>query len=532
MMVTARPRGRWLVVAGVLVLLSGCTTVSRTSLVGAGAAGGDLGARSSGGGAASGASGTLGGPGSSAGVGGGGLAAGGVGGAGGGGGGGGGGSSSGAAGSSACKQGPVKIGATYSSDEGQALATFGGGANAGEDAQLAANYQKNVQNSYTTVADYINSHGGLGPGCRVTMGWHDYHILGADGFSGETQTECADFAEDQHAFLVMNNIEETGALIPCLAQHHVVDFFESPVYTPSPGDYAKYQGYLYQPGGGETGMTTYRWQSFMDLLNQYGYFGQGAKVGILLADDGSGHNQDLVNKLWAPALERLGFGAPSVYTYTEGNGSSSSLGQENQQFSSAVLQFRSQGVNHVIFTPDGGNAVFLFPPQANSQHYYPRFAMTTANGAAAWTLANPQEQANAMAVSYSPYDTITNGQAGNPDFTQYNTNPHTPTQDLCAKIFAGHLPSGTYIQSYYPVCDKFLLIQQALQGASAVTPDALQAGINRIAASYVPAGQFANPSFAPPDHYDGASAVRVMLWNTSNTSWNYVSPVIKIPFGP
>ena len=45
-----------------------------------------------------------------------------------------------------------------------------------------------------------------------------------------------------------------------------------------------------------------------------------------------------------------------LFTFKEGDGSSASLGAESQEFSSAVLQFRSAGVNHVL--PTAGTARF------------------------------------------------------------------------------------------------------------------------------------------------------------------------------
>jgi hypothetical protein len=110
--------------------------------------------------------------------------------------------------------------------------------------------------------------------------------------------------------------------------------------------------------------------------------------------------------------------------------------------------------------------------------------------------------------------------------------PQTATTALCQKIYAGHVPSGEYIQTLYLTCDEFLYLQAALKGASAVTPQTLLAGVNRLAGSYVAAAAYANPFLGPPDAYDGASAARVMLWDTSDDSWNFVSPSVPIPPSP
>jgi hypothetical protein len=410
----------------------------------------------------------------------------------------------------------VKIGYSYSSDEGAALAAFGSSASA---AQTFANYQADLQNELNRVAQWVDAHGGLG-GCPMQVTLHDFHILGSDGFTGETQTECTDFAQDQHVFAAISVEEETGALIPCLAKAGVVSIFDSPVYAPSPSDFSQYHGYLYQPDE----ITIYRWGPFISLLASSGYFGSNAKVGILLADDGTGHNQYLVNNLWKPALAKMGIN-PVVFTFTEGDGSQASLSGEETQFDSAVLQFKTAGVNHVIMTPDGGNGVFLFPPAAQAQGFAPRYALTDANGAAAWGVATPQQQAGAMAISWSNGDT-----AVETTQTQMNTNPKNSTQTECKQIFAGFpLPSGQSVTALYPLCDRFLFLYYALKNAKSPTTQSLLAGVDALGSSYPLASGYGNAHFGPADHYDGAQYVRVMGWSSADKQWEYVGPPVSIP---
>ena len=48
------------------------------------------------------------------------------------------------------------------------------------------------------------------------------------------------------------------------------------------------------------------------------------------------------------------------------------------EFQSAVLKFKAAGVDHVMVTPDNGDAAIFFTQVAESQGYRPRYAMTTA----------------------------------------------------------------------------------------------------------------------------------------------------------
>ena len=445
-----------------------------------------------------------------------------------------------------CKT-PIKIGVAYLS-EAQA-ASSSAGASQQSSQSLNQQAQAATQAQRTLIA-WINQHGGLGPDCQVVGGYHAFHVLGQDGFAAETQAECSDFAEDQHVNIVISTSNETSGLIPCLAQKHVVVFFQSADYSPSPSDFSKYRGYLYQPGL----ITTSRWGPFVDVFNQAGYFGpydasngslNGAaatpcKAAILIADDGTNHNKDLA-KIWAPLVaKRCGNTKPLEFTFTESDGTASSEGTLSQQFSSAVLAMRAAGVNHVIVTPDGSNVLFYFLPQAKAEQYYPRYGLTTGNGITVWSLGTPQELSNAVAVSYTPFDTGENGGFSNPNYSQYNSNPTTPgmrqTKALCRSVFAGHMPSGvTNIDTLYGTCDQFFWIYDALKGATSLTPQnlpqVLLAGTNKLGCSYSPAAAYLNPCVGEPDHYDGGMGVRGMKWDNSTSSWIYATPVVRIPQG-
>src|SRR5204862_841438 len=92
-----------------------------------------------------------------------------------------------APGGSACRQ-VIKIGVSYSSDTAAAGAAVG---NPTAAASLV-NYANEVRALDQRVADYVNAHGGLA-GCEVALVYHDFHLLGASGFSGESESECVDF---------------------------------------------------------------------------------------------------------------------------------------------------------------------------------------------------------------------------------------------------------------------------------------------------------------------------------------------------
>jgi hypothetical protein len=402
---------------------------------------------------------------------------------------------------------------SYSSDIGAGFAAVG---NPGEAAQQA-NYVQQEQALDQRMADYINSNGGLGPACKVALVYHDFKALASDNFSGESQTECADFAQDQHVFAAIPTVLEDKTLITCLAQYHVVDLYQPLSYNPNPNDLAQYRGSLYMPDW----IGTRRFAPFIHDLAAAGYFGLGAKVGILLADDGSGANQYLVNNLWLPALKAMGI-TPDVFTFTQVEGYSD-VSTDFSQFSAAVLRFKAEGVNRVIDTADEGDSTFFFTPTAQSQDYHPIYALNSDADTAGWYTESAGQRPGAYSVSWSEADL---GPASPSQIAA--GNPASTNRAQCDSIFTGHTGSIPATMMYR-VCDDFFFLQAALKGASSVTPQTLLAGADRLGSSLSLADDYSNALIGPLNHYDGGTSVRVMRWNEAAQEWQYMSPAEATP---
>ena len=299
-----------------------------------------------------------------------------------------------------CNQ-TVNLGVTYSTDEGAVLTQLGN-ASLGKEVTSPTLVQT-TKALYTHIADYVNAHGGL-DGCKINFVYYDFMFGDPAGESDNSQNECTTFAEDNHVFAELNQSNENETLISCLASKKTVVLYGGGLqYRPMPSDFSKYAPVPLPAGLCQPVQV---WVDVPTMLAQNGYFGANpakAKVGILLADDGSGSNQHLVNALWKPALAKLGITNPVVFTYFQCH-SVSDCATTTNDFSSAVLKFRQAGVDHVLFTPDGGDAVFFFFQVAHSQKYYPRYGMTTDSGPSLFNFEPKDEQGNAMAVSYLSYD--------------------------------------------------------------------------------------------------------------------------------
>lgn len=410
---------------------------------------------------------------------------------------------------------PVKIGISYSSDEGAAVSAL---SNPGEGANIQA-YADSLKALYQTMADYINSHGGLGvAGCPVALVYHNFHTLGSDGYSGESESECTDFTEDQHVFAIIPMAVENRVLITCAAQHHtpVLQEYCGCEYTPDLNDFKEYRGYIYSPDG----IAPYRFGPFVSLWKKGGLFGPGAKVGILIADDGSGSAQRVAS-VWKAELG--GMGVPVYeYTYTQPQAISDN-DQTLSQFQSAVLTFKTEGVNQVLFTI-GVPGASLFPSVAASQNYYPAWGLSSATNIDTPSLYPSSEQGDVVGVSYYVQD-----QDLGSNHTEMSTNPPSTARSTCDAIYKNKTGSLPVSQAYW-VCDDFFFLQAGLRTAAQITPTALLAGIDALNGASVPsANAYTAEQFSAPYRYDGGTSARVLRWDKATQSYNYASSVQAVP---
>ena len=402
----------------------------------------------------------------------------------------------------------VKVGVTYSSDVNAALA------GAGDPSQAAnyGNYVAALQAEYQAGADWINANGGIG-GCHMALAYYDFKSLSADGFDAESQRECVSLAEDQHVNVAFIYGLETRTVIDCMAAHKIPVFYHGGEYTvPNDRDYTQYRGYLYQ----ETGFSTDRWGPFIDFLAQSGYFDKGSKVGILLADDGNGNNQHLVNDIWKPRLAQLGYSNPTVFTFTQLK-SYSAIGDTQAQLSSAVLKFKLAGVDHIIATPDSGNTTLFFPQQAESQDYHPRYAFTSVNYPELMKNVPADQAARSMSVSFLASD------AENPPAMA--SNYPNPARTACDNLFKGKTNGGP---APYLYCDFMNVVTSAMKGRLPFGADTLRVGIEGLGTSIIGTGDYGGTRFGS-GRYDGGTSVRVMEWDPAISDYRYITGPLNVP---
>lgn len=406
--------------------------------------------------------------------------------------------------------GPLRLGASYSSDLAAGLAAVG----QPEAAATAGQYGEQLQAAYGAIVEDVNGRGGIA-GCQVELAYFDFSSLASDGFDGQSQKECAYFAEDAKVFAAFSSALETETLVECLADRGVVSLFNGAEYAPIQRDFDRYRGYLYQPWG----LNTDRWGRLIDIWDQVGFFGDGAKVGILVADDGTGNGQKLAYEIWRPKLEALGIDV-SVFEY-KWIRSYSSVSDASTAMSAAVLKFKAEGVTHVLPTPDGAAMGIFMTAIAESQDYRPAYGTTSFSGGSPVTASDSQAR-NWVAIAWDVLTFRTSTTEPAAVEGQYEPNPRrTHCDEVVARIQAG-------AHSFHKFCDAIDFLSAALEGSAEVSPAALLAGAEALGSS-MPTASGQGPNRWGPDRYDSAASVRVGRWNVDAGQYELIGPVSEVP---
>lgn len=347
----------------------------------------------------------------------------------------------------------------------------------------SANPGNQVKDGQAMIAE-LNGEGGLF-GRKV--------VLAADNESTasllvdpdqDASQACTHFTQDRPVIAVWNTLTplDTPTFRSCFAQAHIPLLSGSiaPTDTAALNDLHGYAISVISP-------------SFTDLaptlvarLKAEGFFTgwnttTGApgsapiKVGIIAKNDPTGAR---AAALLSAALARAGYAPTAQFNYTVGaSGTTSNL-------SSAVLQFRARGITH-IFSTDNGYASFL--ESANSQHYYPRSAISSFQTPELLQANAPKKElVGALGIGADP--SIDVAQAQDPGYI-------TPAEKTC-------LLSQQKLQSYSGLrfaeaigleyCDAFRLIRAAALAAGGLTGPDLVKGLQLAGPTYVPSISFAS----------------------------------------
>jgi ABC-type branched-subunit amino acid transport system substrate-binding protein len=364
----------------------------------------------------------------------------------------------------------------------------------------------------SAVVDYINKHGGV-LGRQIRLVFHDDKSASDAANPDVTAAaQCTDWTQDRPVFAAINLVAPRNqpSFFACMAKART-PLLVSDLVQHTLQEIRVYAPYLYLAGVA----ATERWvPTWISRLQATGYFtgwntstgtagASPVKIGVPYEDSAKGQIYLATVKR---ELTRVGLRVDDSFA--------SSANPETfvSQMSSMLLRFRSNNITHVLLP----GAAYLVLPQAEQQHYRPRWALTTLDALSSVTITTaPATQLHgALGIGWDP---VTDVDAA------HDPGPVSANQTLCLEIMksAGQQASSRLAATVQLVnCDTFFLLADALRRAGSITPEALQRGVASLT-EFPSALTFVERYGA--DRYDGADAARDIAYDDQCSCFTYTS---------
>jgi ABC-type branched-subunit amino acid transport system substrate-binding protein len=346
------------------------------------------------------------------------------------------------------------------------------------------------------LVKHINARGGIA-GRKVVAVFEDVRTADATSDpAASAQTACEGLTEDKQVFAVISIVGQLNneVMYQCMAKHRT-PFFGVDLVPHHASSFARYAPHVY---GAHTLVLERLVPTLAKRLQAQSWFSgwdnsggapgvAPAKVGILYVD---GDNAYL--SLAKNAMAEAGHPVADTFGYH------SDLSRISSEMQSAVLQFRSNGVTHLLIEESDG--VLFFLPAAENQGYRPRYGFTSLNGAKALadTGTVPARQfVGMLGVGWAPALDVGN-----------TKTEISPAAAACRKIMkdAGRDTSDATAFFYMAVeCDAFLLLKAGLERQTTFTAPGLRQGLEALGAGFDAAA--ATGIAWHPGSYDGVSAL-------------------------
>jgi hypothetical protein len=393
--------------------------------------------------------------------------------------------------------GVVKVGLSYFGGVEQNL----GDAGANDLSSLTPGTQAIIK-GYTGGINSLNAAGGLA-GCQVKPVIFNFSAASPD-FNQESQRECAAFTQDNKVIAVFTAGYETKVAVDCFAKAKTPLFQFGGSYAPTCAEQKKYAGYVYVP----IGIATCNFGAFIPIWNKAGLFQNGAKVGMLVFDDGTGQAKTLADKIWTPELKKLKIPAES-FSFP-GATSESTFANASAAMASAILKFKTDGVNVVLFTPSAGQAALSFLPQAATQGFFPNYGVNSADGLAVATSVGSTAIKTGIAISWLFADLPLAAQQA------------LPANAAVTGCAPWSTPATLTLTGSSGYCDFLNILQAGFKNATKTDPASLKKGIEALGKTFVSSVTYGGATRFAKNHYDGVSSVQVLKFDPTKKSWSYL----------
>ncbi len=363
------------------------------------------------------------------------------------------------------------------------------------------------------VIQYLNAHGGLF-GRQIKPIFHDQSTVGTAGNPDNAgAVACSYFTQDNHVIAVLNPVTlmDVDSFRACLAKKKV-PLFSASVAPVSQVTAAKLQPYFYQSVAPTWDVLA---PALVKQLKAFNYFGTAwntstgrsvpgkATLGILTPDTPEGIR---VAGILTKSLAAAGQSVKSTFRFDPDN---------NSTTSSAVIQFRSAGVDHVIGTE---STLVSFQLQASTQGYRPRYGVHTLNAPLTFLQTNGGASQNTgdVGVGWAPAFDVDDAH----DPGAFNSGV-----TLCSQIMkaGGQNTTGKRLARAVSLafCDGIRLIAESAVQGGGLTGLNIYNGVQKVGPSFASAFSFApglgqNRLFVP-------GGVRPLLFDSGCACFRYAS---------
>lgn len=354
------------------------------------------------------------------------------------------------------------------------------------------------------VIDDINAHGGIA-GHKIVPVWHAYPQSGT--VSALQQAECTDFTQDHKVFAVIGDGPES--YLQCITSAGTV-LVDDNVVQVGASTFAKYPAYvevsqLNLDRAAQVEMSALKAQHYYSPWNSStgSPGGSGVKIGIVTFDDPAFAHA--VDDVMVPKLAAGGYPKPDIVRVAVPQ-TDADIATLSAALKNAVLRFRTEHVDHVIFSQASGSLGLFFLKEAEAQRYRPRYAATS--GDAFQLLISgagvPKAQFNgAVGAGWSPLLDLPFDQ--NSDTGKYSNS----ARQHCLKLMkqgGQRFPDANAEGVAGITCNALYLIRDALAHApnGVINRDNFLAGLNSLGTKFVAAGAIST-RFAPDQHDGGNS---------------------------
>jgi len=369
------------------------------------------------------------------------------------------------------------------------------------------------------MVDDLNRRGGV-LGRKFRLVFHDTATANAlSDANAAQQAQCSDWTEDHKVFAAVNIVGDLNGevLFGCMAKH-ATPLVMSDLASHTVADLGRFAPYLYAAGVATVDRYVPVW---IDRLVADRYFtpwdtvagasGTAAvKIGVPYVDNAVGRQY---LKLVQQSLARHGLSVGDSFAFSENSGEALS------QIAPTLFRFRSSGVTHILLP----ESAYLVTPQAEQQHYRPRYAITTFDGLSSLTTAtSPPGQLNgSMGLGWLPVSDVD---------AAHDPGPVSPAQTHCLDVMraAGQDSTDRLVQTtQLIVCDAFTFLAAALTNGGEPTPDAFRRGVAALSSGF-PSSMTFQERYGP-NRFDGAAAGRDLAFRSDCNCYVYADRVDR-PF--